>query len=203
MAADSAEGGTAMVVQYVNRKGDTYYLHEATTKTGKPKWFFSTKAEGTLAQAVPPGYEVYENHNAQVFLRREVPQLVTAEEIAVVERAVRKRAKLTYYVVEAKKDSIIVFLPNQNTEFLEGSVTSRFGITDLAKLLMEMHRYLTYSPVMKFTLVDAECRRFVVERWCFLGSIDDWFPLTGSGDLSAMVAKYVPHLGQDSYYELT
>jgi len=192
-----------MAVQYVNRKGDTYYLHEATTRTGKPKWFFSTKAEGRLAESLPPGYEISENHNAQVFLRREVPRLVTAGEIAVVERGVRKRAKLTYYFIEARKDSIIVYLPNQNTEFLEGSVASRFGITDRAQLFTEMQRYLTYSPMMRFTLADAERRSFVVERWCFLGSLDDWFPLAGSGDLSAMVAKYVPHLGQDSYYELT
>lgn len=192
-----------MAVQYVNRKGDTYYLHEARTKTGRPKWFFSTKAEGPLAQAVPPGYEVYENHNAQVFLRRVVPRLVTEEEVAVVERGVRNLAKLTYYVVEAREGTITVYLSNQNTEFLEGSVSSRFGITDPAKLSTEMQRYLTYSPGMRFTLVDEGRRHFVAERWCYLGSIDDWMPLTGTGGLSALVARYVPHLGKDSYYDLT
>lgn len=59
-----------MTIQHVNRKGDTYYLHQAKTKTGKPKWFFSTKQTGDLAQAVPGGYEIYENPNAQVFLRK-------------------------------------------------------------------------------------------------------------------------------------
>ena len=191
-----------MAVQYVNRKGDTYYLHEAMTRTGKAKWFFSTKTEGRLADSVPPAYEIYENHNAQVFLRREVPVLVTAEEIAVVEQGLRKRAKLTYYFIEARKDSIIVYLSNQNTEFLEGSVSSRFGITDRARLFTEMQRYLTYSPEMRFTLADEGRRDFVVERWCYLGSIDDWIALGGSGSLSALVAKYVPHLGQDSFYEL-
>ena len=66
-----------MPIQHVNRKGDTYFLHESTTKTGKPKWFFSKKREGNLAEAIPEGYEIYENHNAQVFLRVIVPTLVT------------------------------------------------------------------------------------------------------------------------------
>jgi len=56
--------------------------------------------------------------------------------------------------------------------------------------------------MMRFTLVDGKARRFAVERWCFLGSIDDWFPLSGGGDLKGLVARYCPHLGQESFYEL-
>src|SRR5207248_10376985 len=68
-----------------NRRGDTFYLHEGRTKTGKAKFFFSRKREGTLAGAVPAGFEVYENPNAQVFLRKALPGLVTDEEVAAVE----------------------------------------------------------------------------------------------------------------------
>ena len=106
-------GTSAMPIQHINRKGDTYFLHESTTKTGKPKWFFSKKTEGNLAEAIPAGYEIYENHNAQVFLRIIVPTLVTKSEIETVEKGVRKLAKLRYFLVEAKSDSIIVFVANQ------------------------------------------------------------------------------------------
>jgi hypothetical protein len=58
-----------MAIEYVNRKQKTYYLHAGTTKTGKPKYFFSTKAEGVLVDDIPEGYEIYENPNAQVFLQ--------------------------------------------------------------------------------------------------------------------------------------
>jgi hypothetical protein len=34
-----------MTVQHVNRKGQTYYLHQGQTKSGKPKYYFSMKAE--------------------------------------------------------------------------------------------------------------------------------------------------------------
>ncbi len=65
-----------------------------------------------------------------------------------------------------------------------------------------MEKHLTYLPHMRFTLVDEKRRRFNVDRWCFRGSIDNWFPLHGSGDLATMIKKFVPHLGQDSFFEL-
>jgi hypothetical protein len=190
-------------IQYVNRKGDRYFLHESKTKTGKRTWFFSKKTDGNLAATIPAGYEIYENHNAQVFLRIIVPMLVTKEEIATVEEGVRQFSKLSYFLVEAKNDSIVVFVANQQSGFLEESVASRFGITDNAKLYTAMQGYLTYLPMMRFSLVDEKRRRFAVERWCFLGSIDDWFPLKESGDLATMVKKFAPHLGEESFYELT
>lgn len=191
-----------MVLQHVNRRGDTYYLHQGTTKTGKPKWFFSTKREGRLAEAIPEGYEVYENHNAQVFLRRIVPRLVTDEEVTLVENAIRHLARLRYFFIEVREGSIVVCLPDQNIEFLEGSVSSRFRMRDPDTVFTEMQKFLSYTPMMRFTLADEKNRSFAVERWCFLGSIDDWFLLTGAGDLSKLVAKYVPHLGKESFYEL-
>ena len=59
-----------MPVKHVNRKRQTYFLHEGKTKTGKPKYFFSKDSEGNLLDAVPDGYEIYENPNAQVFCGR-------------------------------------------------------------------------------------------------------------------------------------
>ena len=86
-----------MPVTHVNHKRDTYYLHAGKTKTGKPRYWFSKTTEGDLVETIPQGYEVYENPDAQVFLRKIVPQLVTPDEIAVVERgleAIRTGAEL-------------------------------------------------------------------------------------------------------------
>jgi hypothetical protein len=189
-----------MPVEHVNRRGDTYYLHEGRTKTGKPKFFFSRKREGTLAEAVPAGFEVYENPNAQVFLRKAVPRLVTDEEVALVERGVRELAKLAYFMIDVKGPSIVVHLPGQDLGFLKEIVSSRFGPgPDMSR---EVQRFLSYTPMMRFTLVDGRARLFAVERWCFLGSIDDWFPLAGGGKLERQVARYCPHLGRESFYEL-
>lgn len=83
-----------MAVEYVNRKGRKYYLHEGKTKTGKPKYFFSMKPEGNLVNVIPEGYEIYENPNAQVFLRKVSPQIITPEEVETVKAGVKKYAKI-------------------------------------------------------------------------------------------------------------
>ena len=191
-----------MPIEHVNRRGDTFYLHQGTTKTGKPKYFFSRKQEGTLTEAIPAGYEVYENPNAQVFLRKVLPRFVTDEEVAIVARGVREQAKLAYFVIDVKEKSIVVHIANENVAFLEESIASRFRLRGADELAQQMQKFLSYSPMMRFTLVDEKTRQFAVERWCFLGSIDDWFPLGGFGDLKGLVARYSPHLGQESFYEL-
>jgi hypothetical protein len=59
-----------------------------------------------------------------------------------------------------------------------------------------------YSKMMRFTLIDAETRRFNVERWCFMGGIDDWYFLDGDAPLATLAEKYVKHLGRESFFEL-
>ena len=44
---------SAMPITHVNAKGQTYYLHQGMTKTGKPKYHFAMKSEGTLAASIP------------------------------------------------------------------------------------------------------------------------------------------------------
>ena len=73
-----------MTMMHTNRKGKTYYLHQGITKKGNPKYFFALRDEGDLVETIPPGYEIYENPNAQVFLRRIRPQIVTAVVVAIV-----------------------------------------------------------------------------------------------------------------------
>lgn len=60
----------------------------------------------------------------------------------------------------------------------------------------------TFSPVMQFVLINEEKREFVTQRYCFLGSIDDWIEIGKPDKLQNLVKKYVKHLGQESYYSL-
>lgn len=163
-----------MVVTHVNRKRHTYFLHQGKTKTGKPKFFFSKDSEGTLLDAIPDGYEIYENANAQVFLRKKTPQLVTDEEIAVVNAGLRQYVSNQNCIVDVKGNQIVVYA-GQSGHF---------------------------QQMFRFTLTDEKARRFFVERWCFRGSIDGWFPLLGGENLSQVVEKYLRHLGRESFFEL-
>lgn len=190
-----------MAIQHVNRRGDVYYLHEGKTKTNKPRFFFSKKQAGTLAEAIPPGHEVYENPNAQVFLRKIQPRLFTQEELALVERGVRDLAKMDYFLIDVKDESIVVHLPHENPTVLQDTFFSHFGAAASARAAKDMQKFLSYSPMMRFTLCDAQARRFTVERWCFRGSVDGWIFLDG-GSLPDLVTRYCPNLGKESFYEL-
>jgi hypothetical protein len=185
-----------MPVTYTNRKGQTYYLHAGTTRRGKARYWFSTRTEGDLVDSIPEGYEIYENPEAQVFLRRIVPQLVSPLEIATVKKGLERYAPGENCIVDVKGEDIIVNHAERVTLDL-GEVS--LGFRELPPF------YRNYVKVMRFTLVDAEARTFRVQRWCFRGSIDKWIDLwfSGSrGNLSELVKKFCPHIGKESFYEL-
>lgn len=190
-----------MTVKYINRKGDTYYLHQGKTKTGKPKYFFSMKKDGILAKAVPDRYEIYENPNAQVFLRKIPPKIFTDEEISIVENGVKNLSKLRDFKIDIKNNQIIIFLPDQDRDSLKGIFSDFVGHND-SKMNQLLKMNLTYSPMMRFVLIDEKRREFSVERWRFLGSIDDWMFLDNDNNLKRLVKKYCPHLGKESFYDL-
>src|SRR6266436_9947375 len=106
----------AVPITHTNAKGKTYYLHQGRTKTGKPKYYFSMESEGHLAEDIPVGFEIYENPNAQVFLRRIPPKLITDEERQVVEDGMRTYAEVQDYKIDVKGNALVVYTPHQSVE---------------------------------------------------------------------------------------
>lgn len=190
-----------MTVTHTNRKGKIYYLHQGTTKTGKSKYFFALRAEGDLVEYIPPGYEIYENPNAQVFLRRTRRQIITDEEIATVEAGMRRHSRTEYYLVDVKKDAIIVYTPDQDADSLADSLEFFPGV-QRTRTKTAIARTLSYSPMFQFVLEDRAQRLFQTYRYCFLGSIDDWIPIGRMDMLSRLVVTYLEHLGEESFFDL-
>jgi hypothetical protein len=185
-----------MAVTHINRREDTYFLHEGKTKTGKPKYWFSKGVKGDLVDEVPEGYEIYENPAAQVFLRKIVPQVITPFEVALVEQGLERYAAGQKCLVDLQGMHIVVYHA-ERTRLAERGF--RFGLLELP----EYHS--NYTKVMRFTLVDEGERTFAVQRWCFRGSIDRWIDLWhsgGQGKLADQVKRFCPHIGQESFFEL-
>jgi hypothetical protein len=150
-----------MPVTYVNRIRATYYLHAGMTKAGNPRYWFSTKAEGDLADSIPVGYEVYENPDAQVFLRKQKPQVVTPEEVAVVRDGLLRHASDQNCIVDLREEHIVVYHAERVALDLEGF---GLGFRELPA------RFRSYQKVMRFTLTDESSRTFRVQRWCWVDS---------------------------------
>ena len=190
-----------MTVTFTNRKDKTYYLHEGRTKLGKPKYFFALRDEGDLVEAIPAGYEVYENPNSQVFLRRIKPQIVTDEEVAVVEAGMQQYCHIKQFIVDVKKNTITIYTPDQDVDLLSQTL-SRLAGSRGTSVNAVLKTVLSYSPMLQFVLTDRVSRVFETQRYCFLGSIDDWITIGDKGMLPRLVKAYVRHLGEDSFYYL-
>jgi len=163
-------------------------------------YFFSMKPEAAL-DFIPEGFEVYENPNAQVFLRKIPVPVFTPEEIEMVKSGVKEYVQIVNCIVDVKAKNIIVYVCDQNVDRLTEIVSICHG-KDSPSVRDALARSLTYSPIMQFVLKNAKTREFMVERWCFRGSVDDWIELDDGTDLKKLVKTYAPHLGQDSFYDL-
>jgi hypothetical protein len=144
---------------------------------------------------------VYENPEGQVFLRKKRPTIIRDSEIRVVDEGMRKYSDIKYYRLDTKKNAIIVYLADQDIETMRelfpGGYILKYGGMEKA-----LDSILNYSPMMRFALTDNEKRMFVVERYCFLGSIDDWINIGGLDKLENLTKKYLKHLGKESFFEL-
>ena len=193
-----------MAMEYVNRKGDTYYLQQGKTKTGKPRYYFGRKLKAAPLDALPEGYEVYESpQSGQVYARKTVPTEIRPVERRMVEEAVATLAGLKHAIVDVERNSLVVYLPGTEGDLLAGlAETLRLPQAVIAKLGDELARRAYYQKMLRFDLADAGERSYVVHRWCFLGSIDDWIFLDGPAPLADLLDKYARHLGKESFYEL-
>jgi hypothetical protein len=189
-----------MPVTHTNRAGVVYYLHQGQTPKGKPRYFFSKKGEGTLAGAVPAGYEISEKPTGQVFLRKTLVSAILPEETALVEAGVRRTGEDIFFI-EVTKDAIEVHLPNIDRSDLE-RLRKELGAMNLpARVADRMRAASSFSPAMRFHLIDRERDTFAVQRWVSRGE-ERWSWTLASGPLEALVAKYTPHLGKESFFDL-
>ncbi len=200
MKAQASPKHASEGVEYTNRKGKTYYLHAGRMKKGNPRYHFSMKPPAELVKEIPEGYEIYENPNAQVYLRKIMPKEILDEEMAILEKELGAHAKPTKYIIDTKGKVINIFWTDQSGP-RAGELSSFLG---MARMEEFYERHAFFSPMIRFTLVDPQKRLFIAERYCFRGSIDDWMHLLGGGadSLQTLAARYVRHLGEESFYEL-
>ncbi len=201
-----------MAVHYTNRIGKMYSLREGKTKTGKPRYFFLAKkhGKGEIVDRIPDGYEIYEHpENAQVFLRKIRPQLITDLEKLLVNKAVKALQRSKRYIIDCKNENITIYessadvgeVENIFGDFLKHTPL-RPGMTadDAMNVLVNAanHRYMA---MLRFRLSDKKRRTFTAERFCFRGAIDDWINIGGPDNLKTLVEIYIVLLGTDSFFD--
>jgi len=190
-----------MVLTYTNRKGDEYYLHQGLTKKGNARYFFSRKKDGKLAERTPQGYEIYENPNGLVFLRKAQPKVFSDEEIATIENGIREHTDLEFYEIDVKANTITIFLPLQDVESLR-ELAHLHTLKSPEQITNVIRKVITFGPEMQLVLTDKENRLFCLKRYCYRGPEARWITLQTSSGLEPLAKKYFTHLGKDSFFDL-
>ena len=166
-----------MPVTYTNRKSVTYYLCRGVTKTGKPRYYFARQPKGEPVEEIPERWKISESVNGVVSLVKDRPAQIRLEEVDAVEAAVQRHPKSRNYRVITKHDRIEVYErvgpgPDELVARLRDVGLLVPGRADRLREMLDPRA--RFSAVLRFILVDAERRTFRTERWCYLGSIDDW-----------------------------
>jgi len=155
------------------------------------------KKKGNGLSSIPDGFEIYENPNAQVFLIKKEPPLITNEEKQAIVNAMNKNQEVDYFFVDVRKKYITIYIAEQS-----GIIAETYSIFSTFNRATSLQRLLHYEAQMRFELVDKNQRYFIAERFCYRGSVNDWITIDSYNTLGNLVDKFVKHLGKETFYEL-
>jgi hypothetical protein len=198
-----------MPVLYTNRAEKIYTLFEGKTKTGKPRYFFSAnttkgKAKGEPIEQVPEGYEIYERpENAQVFLRKIKPKLITDSEKQLIEQTIKQLTLAKDYLVGEQDKFITIYESASGIANLKGILANVTGSSVSDDTLKSVINAIggEYRGALRFELINDKTRQFEAQVYSCRGSIDRWCPLDGEGKLANLANKACVNLGSNALYE--
>ena len=194
-----------MNLEYTNRRGDRYYVLQGRTKTGKPTYYCARKPDGIGVAELPPDFEIYEHpESALVSVRKIRPTRLLPCETEFLDEQVRKLAGIEHFIIGSEGDSLVVYVCDRNPDDVNKALERLCGPlgahSDGNRQWVLQHTH--YSPMYRFTLTDENERWFSLERWCYRGRIDGWIPLSAGRTLDELAADFLPHLGQESFFDL-
>jgi hypothetical protein len=187
-----------MPVQYVNRKGKIYFLHEGKTKKGNPQYTFS-QCKDEVFGTIPDGYEIYENPNAQIFLRRLQPKLITEKEEEQVREKFRALIERKYCKLTIEKKSITIYFADLDVERMRElwkntPVARKEGVEVL------IDREITYSPVIRFALQSRKEGLFIAKVVDYEKGNRQWQILESANSLEVLVSIMSEQINPEAYY---
>ncbi len=99
-----------MTVTHINRRGDTFYLLQGLTKTGKPKYYVSKKPGANTVEQIPDGFELYESPvDGIVHVRRIRPTGILPNERELAIRIIRKLTERDLFFAECEENSLVIY----------------------------------------------------------------------------------------------
>lgn len=178
------------MTSYTNRKQQTYYLKVGTTKTGKPRYYASTKADkGENADTMPEGYEFHENVNGQVSVGKPIVHQIEDSEMECVQSLLDKLGCTN--MLEVKGASIIIHTAEVNDDFI-GRIAADTGVR-FEDIRESFIKKADYQAMLRFNLIDQEQRLFQIERMSFRG-MGGWIRIDSPAPVKKLANRFIPLL---------
>jgi len=185
-----------MPVEYINRQNEKYYLKTAPTKAGKysiAPYKTSKKINPVeLVDEIPPGYEFYEDpKEARVYFRKIPAYNISDEEVGIIDSVMKKHETVSDYLINKGVNDITVYVSNLGD--------MKYCGDDIVPGFRErLYLFRRYDDNLKFIKTG---KKYSVQRYCYLGSVDDWITLECSNDLRYLAEKYCYHIDKESLYD--
>lgn len=199
---ETAPSPRAGAHSYKNRLGDTYYLHQGATKTGKPRYFVAkTVGPGALG-ALPAGLEIAETANGVVSVRRidTSSSAIPPADMEAVRAFLAKEPRLRGCVAEVRKGEILISEPVGGSREEIAGLAQALGLGGGFGRAAPRLKPTRYTPVMKLEPDPERPSSYVVHRMTYRG--EGGFMVIAAGPLRQVLDKYVRRIGTDAFFEL-
>jgi len=190
-----------MAKAFKNQLGKAYYLKSRKTKKGNTTYFLTTKLDDSCLDMLPKEYEVYENYSAKMlYIRKKKKSEFSAEDIAIIERELSKNDSIDGFELNIHGDEIKIYemedkSKNLSPDFFRGIAKDKLNIAKA--YLMQYTENMSIKKITKKGVVE-----YLVLRFCYRGSIDDWIVVDAGEDLETLAVSNLVHLGKESFFDL-
>jgi hypothetical protein len=162
------------------------------TKIGNIRFILSRSCENTIDE-LPYGFEVYEPANSNPIIRRKFERMINENEIEIIKKVLNKICKGLDYVINEKEDGIELYVDEK--------YNTKLSVVELTYYMsgIRKNEKVFYEPSFKISRYGNE---YHIDRFCFIGSINDWMYIDKDQNLENLCKKYFIHIKNESYYEL-
>jgi hypothetical protein len=190
-----------MPFQYVTIKGDVYHLTQGFNSRGTPLYHLVKNKEGQYLDAMPDGYEIFEDLNGNVTLRKNGPKLTTDEELQLVIDGMQQYSSQPKYACDRNKKTITVYT---RVEADPVFLAERLNLGPVETLLLEAECrdfQPFYDPEMCFVLVNPKARLFSPKRLFLNRRLHGMRTIGDSDTLQNLLPRYLRLLTKVSAME--
>ncbi|NBC07001.1 MAG: hypothetical protein GVY26_07395 [Bacteroidetes bacterium] len=186
---------------YTTTTDKTYYLKARRTKKGNPSYYLTRKKDEDCLDIMPAGYEIFEKYDTgQAFIRKVKKSHIEGREVEIIKKELRKNKSLYDFKLDTCGDEIRIYTKEKDSD-AEASDRLRNLGRDIPEAAW--YKFKRYEEQMRISLTQPDGQReFIVKRYCYRSSIDDWMVIDSGRDIKALAEKNLYHLGKESYFEL-